>query len=101
MWSKGGLSANLAGIDVLRMARTGVAGLSTSDGLALLDRALDAERPLWVHMRVNLTAVTRSNDSIPPLLRGLVRAPARPPAAADTTARSGRPSAVPPGSGSP
>ncbi|MDX3187241.1 SDR family NAD(P)-dependent oxidoreductase [Streptomyces sp. MN03-5084-2B] len=60
--------------DVARLGRGGVAALSTEEGLALLDA--DAGRALTVPIRLDLAAI-RAGGEVPPLLRGLVRTPAR------------------------
>ncbi|MCR6490825.1 type I polyketide synthase [Amycolatopsis sp. OK19-0408] len=53
-------------------------GLSTKAGLALFDAALAGERALSVPLRLDLPAVVRGQGGeVPPLLRGLVRVPAR------------------------
>ncbi|WP_410658218.1 SDR family NAD(P)-dependent oxidoreductase [Amycolatopsis sp. lyj-112] len=71
-------SAMTGDADVDRMARSGVTGLSTEEGLALFDAALADGRPVTVPMRLDLAALrTELDGDIPPLLRGLIRARAR------------------------
>ncbi|WP_203935260.1 type I polyketide synthase, partial [Virgisporangium ochraceum] len=53
-----------------------LAGLSNEEGLALFDAALTADTPLLVPTRLDLAAV-RAGGTVPALLRGLVRMPAR------------------------
>ncbi|WP_203935319.1 type I polyketide synthase, partial [Virgisporangium ochraceum] len=53
-----------------------LAGLSNEEGLALFDAALTTDTPLLVPMRLDLAAV-RAGGTVPALLRGLVRVPAR------------------------
>jgi acyl transferase domain-containing protein/acyl carrier protein/NADP-dependent 3-hydroxy acid dehydrogenase YdfG len=68
--------------DVDRLGRGGVAALSTEEGLALLDA--DAGRALAVPIRLDLAGI-RAGGDVPPLLRGLIRTPARRTAAAGRT----------------
>ncbi|ONF70694.1 beta-ketoacyl synthase, partial [Amycolatopsis keratiniphila subsp. keratiniphila] len=68
-------SAMTDSADVDRMARAGLTGLSTEEGLDLLDAALATGRTLTVPMRLDLAALRA--EEVPPLLRGLVRARAR------------------------
>ncbi|MFD0270373.1 type I polyketide synthase [Streptomyces sp. NPDC127106] len=83
-----GMAGALDRADLERMKRGGVQGLTAADGLALLDLADtlaagdteagaedgDAGRALLVPMRLTLPA---AGTAVPPLLRGLVRAPVR------------------------
>ena len=73
MWSSGGMAAYLAQTDVIRMARSGVLGLSVEEGLALFDRALRGDRPTLVPMHMDPAAIRPGPEGIPPILRGLVR----------------------------
>jgi acyl carrier protein len=69
----------LAEADSARMARAGAAPLSDEEGLELFDLAQVREEALLVPMgldRSRLRAHARSG-ALPPLLRGLVRAPSR------------------------
>ncbi|MFI9724513.1 type I polyketide synthase [Streptomyces sp. NPDC052396] len=79
LWSAtGGMGGGLAGADLERVSRSGVAGLSTEDGLALFDAALATERPVWLPVRFDTRALRTAAEqgAVPPLLRGLVEAPA-------------------------
>ncbi|QLE70650.1 SDR family NAD(P)-dependent oxidoreductase [Streptomyces rectiverticillatus] len=78
-----GMTAHLTDADVERMARSGVRPLATEDGLGLFDTALTAGEPLLLPVGLDLPALRRA-DPVPPVLRGLVRAPARRTAAAST-----------------
>ncbi|MEU4252175.1 SDR family NAD(P)-dependent oxidoreductase [Amycolatopsis sp. NPDC026612] len=60
------------GIDRAYAGRDGVGALTTGQGLELFDRALAANRPLLVPVRLDLPALRR-RSTVPPLLRGLVR----------------------------
>ncbi|MFE6398041.1 type I polyketide synthase [Streptomyces alboflavus] len=75
-----------AGVDQARMARSGVQGLTTADGLALFDAARALDEPLLLPMRLDLAALRARHEALPPVLRGLVRAPARRGASANTGA---------------
>ncbi|MFE0028008.1 beta-ketoacyl reductase, partial [Amycolatopsis sp. NPDC059021] len=69
LWSDGGMSGALPETDLVRMARSGVLGLSIADGLALLDLALCADEPALVPVRLDLSAV---RDETPAMLRALL-----------------------------
>ncbi|MFD0417097.1 type I polyketide synthase [Streptomyces sp. NPDC127108] len=97
LWAQGSdMTDGLGGADLERMARGGVAALSTKEGLTLLDTAVTLTSPLrtaapaapaaLVPLRLD-TASLRATagtdaEAIPALLRGLVRAPRRRSAAA-------------------
>ncbi|KNB53237.1 hypothetical protein AC230_07270 [Streptomyces caatingaensis] len=89
MWAgTGGMAADLSRTDLDRMRRSGITGLTTEDGLALFDTALAADRPVWLPVRLDTTALRRTAESgtLPAPLRGLVHVPAAeaaPPPAAD------------------
>ncbi|MEW2161090.1 SDR family NAD(P)-dependent oxidoreductase, partial [Streptomyces sp. NPDC007189] len=90
-WAPGtGMTAELSEADLRRMARGGMRPLSAEQGLRLLDEAglmtmtAPAHRALLLPVDLDLTALRAHADAVPPLLRGLVRAPAR--KAADTAA---------------
>ena len=85
LWAQdSGLTAGLAGTDRSRMSRSGVAGLSTEEGLALFDTAGLIQDAVSIPMRWDPTAL-RTVEAVPALLRGLVRGPARRRASATTT----------------
>ncbi|GAB3897543.1 hypothetical protein GCM10029964_080580 [Kibdelosporangium lantanae] len=66
-----GMAADLSDVDKARMARSGVAPISTAEGLALFDAALDGEHPVVVPARL------RPRQGSPAVFRGLVRQPVR------------------------
>jgi len=75
LWEQGsGLTGNLGEADRRRMARGGMAALSTEDGLALFDRATSGGEGATVPIRLDVRALGRD---VPPVLRDLVRQPAR------------------------
>ncbi|MFE5487738.1 SDR family NAD(P)-dependent oxidoreductase, partial [Streptomyces sp. NPDC056527] len=79
LWGEGGMGEKLGGSDLARMARSGVAAMTEADGLALFDAAFGRPEPLLVPARLDLAAVRAraASGGVPPLLRGLVRAPLR------------------------
>ncbi|MET7921528.1 SDR family NAD(P)-dependent oxidoreductase [Streptomyces avermitilis] len=57
-----------------RMARSGVLPLPTEDGLRLFDAALASNEPVFVPVRLDTAALrNRAAETVPALLRGLVR----------------------------
>ncbi|MFG3222379.1 SDR family NAD(P)-dependent oxidoreductase, partial [Streptomyces sp. NPDC048185] len=84
LWSeRSAMTGHMDDDDVQRLNRSGVAGFSSEEGLALFDLAVaqaatDTD-PLLVPVRLDVTALQAQASSIgtPPLLRGLVRVPAR------------------------
>ncbi|MFB7919447.1 type I polyketide synthase [Streptomyces sp. NPDC056061] len=79
LWAGGGMGDTLDEADISRMRRAGLPPLSVTDGLALLDTALRVDEPALVPMRVDTAALrtVAASGAISPLLRGLVRVPAR------------------------
>ncbi|MGW0769416.1 type I polyketide synthase [Streptomyces sp. NPDC002676] len=92
-----GMADTIGDVDVRRMARSGMTGLSATEGLALLDLADTLDEALLVPTRLDL-APGGGTGAVPPLLRDLVR-PARRTAQeqtdADGTALRGRLLGVP------
>ncbi|MEU8709991.1 type I polyketide synthase [Streptomyces sp. NPDC048565] len=104
LWDqRGGMAAALGAGDLNRMARSGIATLSETEGLALFDAALRRSEPLLVPLRLD-TASAKDGGNVHPLLRELVTSaphPARPAAVPgrpdgprrageDTTSQPGR-----------
>jgi len=87
------MTAELSEADLRRMARGGMRPLSIEQGLQLLDtaallaEAAPAHRALLLPVNLDLQALRAHAESVPPLLRGLVRAPVR--RAAETAAGAG------------
>ncbi|WP_406003531.1 type I polyketide synthase [Streptomyces sp. NBC_00829] len=76
----GGMAQQLDKIDLRRIARDGVGGLSGGEGLALFDTAMTVDTAVLLPMRLDLTvarAQAVSTGETPPLLRALVRVPSR------------------------
>ncbi|MFI6619229.1 alpha/beta fold hydrolase [Streptomyces sp. NPDC050528] len=85
LWAeRSALTGELTETDLDRMRRLGIRPLSTAEGLALFDTAVRSPRALSVPVALDL----RRPGTPAPLLRGLVRTPAR-RAAVNTTAGSG------------
>ncbi|GAB3740467.1 hypothetical protein GCM10027598_70240 [Amycolatopsis oliviviridis] len=76
LWEQGGMAGGLGANDLARMTRGGTAALTAEEGLALFDAALGAARPALVPIKLDLT-VLRGQSDPHPLLRDLVRVPAR------------------------
>jgi acyl transferase domain-containing protein/aryl carrier-like protein len=75
-WAKAtGMTKHLGALDRARMARTGMLALDDDLGLALFDAATRLEGPV-VAAPFDLVGL-RASDTVPRLLRGLVRRPAR------------------------
>ncbi|MDQ2583550.1 polyketide synthase [Saccharothrix yanglingensis] len=77
LWSEGGMSGELGETDLLRMARSGVLGLSFADGLELFDATLGCGQPSLVPVRLDMSGVRADAHGVPAMLRGLVRGGAR------------------------
>ncbi|UQX03807.1 type I polyketide synthase [Streptomyces sp. RerS4] len=79
LWAEAsGMTGELDTADKDRMTRSGVLGLSSEEGLALLDTAHRTGDAHLVPMRLDLAPLRQADASmVPALLRGLVRAPAR------------------------
>jgi acyl transferase domain-containing protein/acyl carrier protein len=78
-WAQaGGMTAKLGQADGARIARAGAVPLSDEEGLALFDLAQAREEALLVPVRLERSALrAQARAGASPLLRGLVRAPAR------------------------
>ncbi|TCO44758.1 type I polyketide synthase [Actinocrispum wychmicini] len=94
LWAeRSGMTSKLEESDLLRMARGGVAPLSSEEGLALFDVASTMDSAVLVPVRLVIDAIRAKAgvDAVPALLRGLIRMPARrvvaTPAADETLAR--------------
>ncbi|MBB2915622.1 NADPH:quinone reductase-like Zn-dependent oxidoreductase/acyl carrier protein [Streptosporangium becharense] len=74
---RSGMTGHLADADVERMARSGILGLSSEEGMALFDAAHAVDEALLVPIHLDLAALQGGTGTPPALLRGLVRTPAR------------------------
>ncbi|MFF4969742.1 SDR family NAD(P)-dependent oxidoreductase, partial [Streptomyces sp. NPDC001037] len=89
LWAgDGGLTGHLDDTDRARMARGGVAPMDAAQGLALLDAAVRAPHPAVAAARFHLPPGT-APESVPVILRGLLRAPGRRVAAQAATGEHG------------
>ncbi|MGW3014008.1 type I polyketide synthase, partial [Streptomyces sp. NPDC001219] len=87
-WAPGvGMTGELSEADLQRMARGGMLALTPEQGLGLLDTARDLARPLLLPMNLDTAPLRARPEAVPPLLRGLVRAPARHQTAAAAAAK--------------
>jgi NADPH:quinone reductase-like Zn-dependent oxidoreductase/acyl carrier protein len=97
LWADAGMAGELDEGSIARWARTGVAAIPTGLGLALYDRAGDADDALLVPVPMDqgaLRAQARAG-TLPALLRGLVRTPARPDAGGPARSLAERLAGVP------
>jgi type I polyketide synthase AVES len=79
-WAEaGGMAENLAAADVARMTRGGLLPLTNAHGLALFDAALALDEPLLLATPLDVGTLREqaAAGTLPPVLRGLVRTPAR------------------------
>ncbi|MFG1711243.1 SDR family NAD(P)-dependent oxidoreductase [Nonomuraea sp. M3C6] len=80
LWdAESGMTGELSRADVARLARAGIAPLSVEQGLELFDAALVSAEPVMVAARWDSAGLRTRAESgdLPPMLRGLVRAPRR------------------------
>ncbi|MFF8568523.1 SDR family NAD(P)-dependent oxidoreductase [Streptomyces albidoflavus] len=81
LWAEAsGMTGHLDATDHRRLHRSGMYPLTAQDGVRLLDRALALPQPLLLPIGLDLAALratARRDGAVPPLLRGLVRAPLR------------------------
>jgi NADPH:quinone reductase-like Zn-dependent oxidoreductase len=87
LWGEtGGMAGRLGEADRARMARSGFRPMSSGEGLALLDAALDSGRPVLMPARLDLNALSGASGEgqLGTLFSNLIRRPAQ---------RSGRKSA--------
>ncbi len=83
MWDDG-MASSLTDADRERLARGGFLPITADHGLAMLDAALGMDVPALVAAPLNLAAF---RDSVPALLRGVVRSSSRPVRISDFGAR--------------
>ena len=70
-----GMAGQAAGADKARLARSGMWPLPVAQGLALLDATLGAGPPVLIPARLDMGTLQTwaGSDTLPPVLRGLVR----------------------------
>ncbi|MEU6226707.1 type I polyketide synthase [Streptomyces sp. NPDC047042] len=76
-WAEGGMAAELTEADRNRFAKTGMVAITSAQGMELFDAALGADAAALVPLPLDTTALRALGADAPPLLHGLVRAPAR------------------------
>ncbi|WIY03018.1 type I polyketide synthase [Amycolatopsis mongoliensis] len=77
-WAEdGGMAGELGEADFRRLRRLGTPPMATADALALLDACLVAEDAVLAPVKLDVAALRSRADSLPPVLRGMVR-PAAP-----------------------
>ncbi|MFE2414917.1 SDR family NAD(P)-dependent oxidoreductase [Kitasatospora sp. NPDC059408] len=85
LWAEGGaMTDTLTRADLARLNRGGIAALTADEGLALLDAALASDEAHLAPVRLDRAALRAqaAGGTLAPVLRGLVRSPARPAATA-------------------
>ncbi|WP_344261302.1 beta-ketoacyl reductase, partial [Streptomyces sodiiphilus] len=74
------MTGKLGGADLSRLARGGIVPFSSADGAALFESARTSGLPVVLPMRLDLAALAaQPTESVPALLRGLVRPAGRRP----------------------
>ncbi|MFB9966490.1 SDR family NAD(P)-dependent oxidoreductase, partial [Sinosporangium siamense] len=77
-WTRaGGMTGGLGEAEAERMARAGVPPLTPEQGVDLFDVAVTGADPHVLPMRLDLAVLRAAGGEVPPLLRGLIRMPAR------------------------
>ncbi|WP_215911737.1 SDR family NAD(P)-dependent oxidoreductase [Streptomyces coffeae] len=79
LWSDAGMAARLDEAEFARLERMGISALTAETGPALFDQSLDVDTAVVAPVLLETTAlrVQARAGMLPPLLRGLVRTPAR------------------------
>ncbi|MFL6124816.1 SDR family NAD(P)-dependent oxidoreductase, partial [Actinophytocola sp.] len=96
LWAQASdLTGELSELDLARLNRSGFGALSTGEGLALFDSATRVAAALAVPVKLDPVALRKSGTDLP-VLRGLVRVPARRAAKADVAALVDRLTGLPP-----
>ncbi|MEV4753350.1 SDR family NAD(P)-dependent oxidoreductase [Streptosporangium sp. NPDC049248] len=88
LWAQAtGMTGAMSQADVQRMTAAGLPPITTEQGLALFDAAIDSDAPLVVPVRLNPPALPQ--EQVPPLFRGLVRGTRRTAAASSAAGDGG------------
>ncbi|TCO60870.1 type I polyketide synthase [Actinocrispum wychmicini] len=80
LWEQdSGMTGHLGAVDRSRLARRGMRALTQTEGLSLFDAAVRAGQPAVAAVGLDTVALRAmaADGTTPPLLRGLVRAPAK------------------------
>ncbi|WP_190120654.1 type I polyketide synthase, partial [Streptomyces flavofungini] len=96
LWAeRGGMAGQITADDLDRMTRSGIAPLTTEQGLGLLDTALGLDAAALVPVRLDTAALRGTHgQNLPPLLSGLVQGPARRAAGGQDTSGGDAPALV-------
>ncbi|MFI0857642.1 type I polyketide synthase, partial [Streptomyces sp. NPDC021098] len=92
LWAGAGMGSTLDEVDLRRIARGGIAPIAADEGLALFDAARADGTAVLFPMRLDyagLRTEATATGVVPPLFRGLVRAPVRRTTAGAVTATDG------------
>ncbi|HEU5469701.1 MAG TPA: SDR family NAD(P)-dependent oxidoreductase [Actinophytocola sp.] len=76
LWAQAsGMTGHLGDTDLARMSRTGLKPMSTTDGMALFDLALQVDHAFLAPVELDIPALQRNARAVPlsPVLSGLVR----------------------------
>ncbi|MEQ0565333.1 type I polyketide synthase [Amycolatopsis sp. NEAU-NG30] len=76
-WLDGGMAAGLGAAERRRIERTGLRPTDTATGLDLFDAALAHAEPVLWPVLLDHAGLRAQGEHLPPILRGLVRAPIR------------------------
>ncbi|MFB9931090.1 SDR family NAD(P)-dependent oxidoreductase [Amycolatopsis halotolerans] len=77
-WSEdGGMAGELSEADFRRLRRLGTPPMATAEALALLDASLASTEPVLAPVRLDQAALRSRTDDLPPVLRNMVRRPAK------------------------
>ncbi|MFE6042651.1 type I polyketide synthase, partial [Streptomyces sp. NPDC056452] len=85
-WAEGGMAAALSEAGRNRFARTGMVAITPDRGMELFDTALRLDLAGVVPLPLDSAALRARGPELPPLMRGLVRAPVRRAMAGNSTA---------------
>ncbi|WP_405777748.1 type I polyketide synthase [Streptomyces sp. NBC_01538] len=86
LWSgDDGMGSRLVQADIQRIQRSGLAPLNAAENLGLFDAALTTDQPVLLPLRLDHDALRARGQSLPAVLRGMVRTPARRTARADVS----------------
>ncbi|UMP03507.1 type I polyketide synthase [Amycolatopsis sp. EV170708-02-1] len=78
LWAqRSGMTEHLGETDVARMMKGGMIPLASRDGLTLFDAALGSAHPALVPVKFDTAKLRARPETVPTLLRDLVRAPVR------------------------
>ncbi|WP_370934873.1 SDR family NAD(P)-dependent oxidoreductase [Amycolatopsis sp. cg13] len=77
-WSEdGGMAGELSEADFRRLRRLGTPPMATAEALALLDASLASTEAVLAPVRLDQAALRARTDDLPPVLRSMVRRPAK------------------------